>query len=317
MRKIYFIILCFPLMLSAQNQMDKAIANFDDQNYSKAEVQFNAIINQNPNNFKAYEYLGDTYAAQKEWDKAIEVFEYLVEKQPNNPDYNFKYGGTMGLKAKNSNKFTALLMLDDVKKYLKKAADLDPKHVDVRWALLELYLELPGVIGGSVDKSKNYALQLQKISPVDGALAFGRIADYEEDFNTAEKHYKQAVKIGGSITCYNTLIDLYLKNKQYDKALTTTKEAIVNLNHRDFQFRFSQIALKANSRIDEAITTIDTFLDDQNPSKYSKDEALIVKAKLHQKLGQIDEARYCLKQALSYNPDSMQAKTELKRIEQL
>jgi len=317
MRNMFFAILCLPLILSAQNQMDKAIANFDNQNYTKAEIQFKAITNQNPNNFKAYEYLGDTYAAQQEWDKAIEIFKYLLEKQPKNADYSYKYGGSIGMKAKNSNKLTALFLLDDVKKYLKQAADLDSKHVDVRWALLELYLELPGVIGGSIDTAKNYAEQLQNISPVDGALAYGRIADYEEDFNAAEKHYKNAVKIGGSKTCYNKLIDLYMKNSLYDEALAITQDAIKNLNYSDFQFRYAQIALKANSNMNEAIINVDKFIDKYESSKYSIDEALIIKAKLHSRLGQVDEAKFCLKQALVHNPDSTQAKTELQRIEQL
>ncbi|WP_445159317.1 tetratricopeptide repeat protein [Mesohalobacter salilacus] len=317
MRNICFVIFCFPLILSAQNQIEKAIANFDSQNYSKAEVQFKAIINQNPNNFKAYEYLGDTYAAKQEWDKAIKVFEYLLEKQPKNADYNYKYGGSIGMKAKSSNKLTALFLLDDVKKYLKQAANLDVKHIDVRWALLELYLELPGVIGGSIDTAKNYAEQLQNISPVDGALAYGRIADYQDDFNSAEKHFKQAVEIGGSKTCYSKLIDLYVKYQKPDNALHMAKEAIQKLNAKDFNFKYTEIALNFNTKIDNAVKYIDAFIQNHNSSQHSLDEALILKAKLHHKLGQVDEAKFCLTQALAHNPDSIQAKTELKRIQQL
>ncbi len=317
MRNICFVILFFPLILSAQNQIDKAIANFDHQNYSKAEVQFKAIINQNPNNFKAQEYLGDTYAAQKKWDKAIEIFEYLLEEKPNNADYNYKYGGSIGMKAKSSDKFTALFLLSDVKKYLNRSADLDPKHIDVRWALLELYLELPGVIGGSIDKAKNFASQLQNISPVDGELAYGRIADYQDDFNSAEKHFKQAVEIGGSKTCYNKLIDLYYKNSHYDKALLTTKDAIQNLNLIDFNYRYAEIALQSNSNLNEALKNIDLFIENHSSSQITFDKALVLKAKLHHKSGQIDEAKFCLTQALAHNPDSIQAKTELKRIQQL
>lgn len=317
MRNMFLIILSIPIVLSAQNQMDKAIIEFDNKNYTKAETQFKAIVKQNPNHLKAYEYLGDTYAAQQEWGKAIDAFEYLVKKQPDNANFNFKYGGSLGMKAKNSNKFTALFLLDDVKQYLNKAADLDPNHIDVRWALLELYLELPGVVGGSVTKSKNYALQLQNISPVDGDLAFGRIADYEEDFKTAEKHYKNAVHVGGSKTCYSKLIDLYVKYKKPNKALDITKEAIQKLNSNDFNFKYAEMALNSNTNIDDGIMYIDRFIQNYNSTNYSLDKALVLKAKLHYNLGQFKEAKICLREALVVNPDSIQAKTELSRIEQL
>lgn len=297
--------------------MSEAIENYDNKNFSKAEIQFKSIVDKNPNNLNAYEYLGDTYAAQEQWDKAIEVFELLVEKEPNNADFNFKYGGSLGMKAKNSNRFTALFLLDDVKKYLQKAANLDSNHIEVRWALIELYLELPGVIGGSVSKAKNYASQLQKTSPVDGALAYGKIADYEENFEIAEKHYKNAVKIGDSKTCYSKLIDLYIKYDKPDKALLTTDEAFQNLNINDFNFKYAEIAFQFNVKIDEGLDNINAFIKNQSSSDIALDKAFILKAKLHTKLGQLKEAKSCLEQALVHNPDSIQAKNELKHIEQL
>ncbi|MGX1024485.1 tetratricopeptide repeat protein [Psychroflexus sp. MBR-150] len=317
MQKRFVILLLLPVLCIGQTNLDFGIKVFENKEYAKAQSIIEDIAKSEPNNYKAYEYLGDAYAAQHLWDKAINTFEYLIDKQPDNADYNYKYGGSIGMKAKSSDKFTALFLLNDVKKYLKRSADLDPNHIDVRWALLELYLELPGVIGGSIDKAKNYASQLQNISPVDGALAYGRIADYENDFYTAEKHFKKAVEIGGSKTCYNKLIDLYVQNNHYDKALLTTKEAIQNLNHIDFNYRFAAIALQANSNSSQALKNIDVFIKNHNSSLISLDKALILKAKLHYRLGDVDEAKFCLNQALSDNPDSIQAKTELKRIQQL
>ena len=317
MRILALLLVCFTTVLSAQNQRDKAIDNFNSKNYDKAEIQLKAIIKENPNDLIAYEYLGDVYAAQKKWDNAIEIFENLFNQNPDNANYSYKYGGSLGLKAKSSDKFTALFLLSDVKKYLQRAADLDENHIDVRWALLELYLELPGVVGGSVTKAKDYASQLERISPVDGALAFGKIADYEENFKSAETNYLKALKIGGSSICYTKLIELYQKYGKYDKALNYTSQAVDSLNQNNFNFTYAEIAIKSNLNTKTAITYIDKYIQNYNKDSKSLDEAFILKSKLHHQLGQIDEAKFCLQKALAYNPSSAQAKSELQRIEQL
>ena len=131
----------------------------------------------------------------------------------------------MGMLAKESNKFKALGMIGDVRKSFEKAIELNPKHIDARWALIELYLQLPGIVGGSESKANRYANELLNISPVDGYLAKGRIAEYFDRFPTAEKYYKLAVEIGGSRTSYQKLADLY-KNKMNkpEKARATWAE---------------------------------------------------------------------------------------------
>jgi hypothetical protein len=49
------------------------------------------------------------------------------------------------MKAKDSNKFKALGMIDEVKSSFEKAISLNPKHIESRWALIELYIQLPGI----------------------------------------------------------------------------------------------------------------------------------------------------------------------------
>ena len=127
----------------------------------------------------------------------------------NNADYHFYYGGAMGMWAKNASKFKALGLLDDVKLHLKKAAELDPKHVESRWALVQLYTELPGIIGGSLSTARSYAGQLKKISPVDGYLALGYVDEYDKEYSDAEVAYKNAIKVGGSPLTYLKLASLY------------------------------------------------------------------------------------------------------------
>jgi hypothetical protein len=107
-------------------------------------------------------------------------------------------------------------MIDEVEESFLTAAKLDPKHIDSRWALVILYIELPGIIGGSEKKAQKYADELYVLSKVDGYLAKGYIDEYFERYTKAEKNYIKAHEIGNSKTTFQKLYNLYL-NKIKDK----------------------------------------------------------------------------------------------------
>ena len=120
------------------------------------------------------------------------------------------------MKAKESNKFKALGMIDEVEASFLTAAKLDSKHVESRWALVMLYIELPAMIGGSEKKAQKYADELMVLSKVEGYLAKGYIDVYFSRYTKAEIQYKKAHEMGNSKTTFDTLYDLYL-NKLEDR----------------------------------------------------------------------------------------------------
>jgi tetratricopeptide (TPR) repeat protein len=209
----------------AQPDFSAAEKLFQQGNYEQAKVQFEKFLVSHPNHIQAIEYLGDIQGHQKHWEQAMAYYAKLKQLRPSEADYYYKYGGVLGMHAKESNKFKALGMIGDIRKSFEKAIALNPKHIDARWALIELYLQLPGIVGGSEAKAQVYANELEQLSPVDGYLAKGRIAEYFERYKTAEKFYKLAVETGGSKTTYQKLADLY-KNKmnQPEKAKATLAE---------------------------------------------------------------------------------------------
>src|SRR5690606_14483268 len=144
--------------------------------------------------------------------------EKLLRLKPRDANSSYKYGGALGMKAQTVNKFRALSMIGDIREAFEKAILLDPKHLEARWALIELNLKLPAIAGGSIKKANRYANELMGLSPVDGYLALGRIADHEENFKSAEKNYKLAWEKYGSKTGAHKLASLYKKFNKPEKA---------------------------------------------------------------------------------------------------
>ncbi|MDR5591735.1 tetratricopeptide repeat protein [Christiangramia sp. SM2212] len=144
---------------------------------------------------KSIEYLGDIASFEKDWDEAIDYYEDLIEIDPNKAMYNFKLGGAMGMKAYYGSKFQAALMLGDIKEYLRKAAELDPNHIEARRALVELYMQIPSVIGGSKTIAESYASDLDRLNEVDALMADAYIYKIQEYKDLAKNKYNEALRL--------------------------------------------------------------------------------------------------------------------------
>jgi tetratricopeptide (TPR) repeat protein len=202
-------------MIWSQSNFDKAEKLFKEEKFEQSQSLFESVLKTNSSDLKTIEYLGDIAGHYKSWDKAIGYYKKLKLLKPSEADYHYKYGGALGMKAKESNKFKALGMIDEVKASFEKAISLNPKHIESRWALIEIYIQLPGIVGGSESKAIKYSNELLRLSPVDGYLSRGHIEEYFKRYATAEQQYKKAIIAGGSKTSYQKLASLY-KNKMRD-----------------------------------------------------------------------------------------------------
>ena len=218
MKLLASVFLLFPILLFSQS-FEKGEKLFIDGKFDQAQPILESYLKNNPSNLKTIEYLGDIAGYNKSWDKAISYYNNLKTLKPTEANYYYKYGGALGMKSLEVNKFRALGMISEVRSSFEKAIALDPKHIDARWALIELNLKLPGIVGGSESKAIKYSSELREISPVDGYLSRGHIEEYFDRYSNAEQQYKRAILIGGSKVCYQKLADLYKnKMKQPDKA---------------------------------------------------------------------------------------------------
>jgi tetratricopeptide (TPR) repeat protein len=212
MKQLLVIFLLFPLMIWSQSTFDTAEKLFKEEKFDQARPIFENFLKSNPSNLKTIEYLGDIAGRNKSWDTAIGYYKKLKQLKPSEANYHYKYGGALGMKAKESNKFKALGMIDEVKGSFEKAIILNPKHIEARWALIELYIQLPGIVGGSQSKAIKYSNELMRLSPVDGYLSKGHIDEYFKRYTAAEQQFKKAIAISGSKMSYQKLANLY-KNK--------------------------------------------------------------------------------------------------------
>ena len=223
--KNYLFLFLISFHLFSQSNFEKGEKLYAQNKFSEAKINFENHIILFPSDTKTFEYLGDVAGQQKKWDEAIKYYEAIKLQFPKNANYHYKYGGALGMKAKESNKFAALGMIDDVENAFLNATILDKQHIDSRWALVMFYIEIPAIIGGSEKKAQKYADELMALSKVDGYLAKGYIDVYFKRYKNAEIYYKNAHVVGNSNTTFEKLYDLYLiKLKDKTKATQLKQE---------------------------------------------------------------------------------------------
>ncbi len=259
------IILLLPIFTFGQSLFAEVDLLFKSEQYTEAETVLHSLLNNNPNEIKALELLGETYAIQQNWDEAVEIYKHLVEIDVMNANYHYQYGGAMGMKAIRSNKFLALLMINDIKYEFLKASELDVDYIESRWALVVFYMELPGILGGSKKNALLYSDALQKLSPVDGYLSKGYIYETDEDLKLAEEYYKKAIEIGGSITCFQKLTSFYENEGQHEKAISTIEEAHDKLQRNSLNYQLGKVCAAYNLDLDKGEKCLYKYINNHSP----------------------------------------------------
>lgn len=298
----------FVLLLSSFSFSQTSIANAEaflaQKDYVKVQNEMTAFLKSNPNDNDAIELLGDAYGHQKKWDKAIVQYQILTQKQPNNANYHYKYGGALGMKALSISKIKALGIIGDVKDAFLKAAQLDSKHIEARWALVELYVSLPGIVGGSFSKALNYAEELEKLSKVDGYLAKGYVYEYDDEPELAEKYYRLAIKIGGSVTCYEKLTNFYETQKQPEKAIGNLEEAKDKHQRNAMHYQIGKVCADYNIQLDKGENMLKVYLSNHTAKDgVPKEWAYYRLAQIHKHKNNKDEAMIWINKAITGLPE--------------
>lgn len=292
MKYILFLLLV-PVLCFSQESIEHINVLIKAKEFKKAEVEALEHIKKYPNNLNAIELLGDAYGYQENWDKAIKVYQKLVKLKPNIANYHYKYGGVLGMKAL-GNKFKAIGFIGDVKDAFLTAAQLDKNHIEARWALVELFIQLPGIFGGSKTKAIQYAQELEALSKVDGYLAKGYLYEYDDEPILAEKYYKKAIVEGGSLTCYNKLTAFYESENKPQAALNTIEQAHKKYQRNALHYQIGKVAAEYNVELDKGEKCLNIYL-----LNYSAKDG-VPKAWAHYRLAQIHTLKQNKTKALKH-----------------
>ena len=166
MNNTLFFLLIFPVFMFSQSVSKDSLIKIHKTNNLNQEVLIK---------------LGEEYAAEKDWEKAIYYYDKLVNIDPENSDYLYRLGGTQAAYSEVVNKFRVLSIVNSAKKNLIKSATLDTNHIYSRWALVQILTELPKFLGGNKTTALDYSKEIYDISKIHGLLAYYYIYNFQKN----------------------------------------------------------------------------------------------------------------------------------------
>ena len=166
MNNTLFFLLIFPVFIFSQSVSKDSLIKIHKTNNLNQEVLIK---------------LGEEYAAEKDWEKAIYYYDKLVNIDPENSDYLYRLGGTQAAYSEVVNKFRVLSIVNSAKKNLIKSATLDTNHIYSRWALVQILTELPKFLVGNKTTALDYSKEIYDISKIHGLLAYYYIYNFQKN----------------------------------------------------------------------------------------------------------------------------------------
>ncbi|WP_438481603.1 tetratricopeptide repeat protein [Oleiharenicola lentus] len=132
---------------------------------------------------------------QKKTKEAIDYAEKATKADPTKPEYFSQLGIALANRMNEVNFMQMAALSGKMKKAFEKSIELDPKHVPGLIGLARFYVNAPEIAGGSTAKAKTYAERIKAIDPLLGEVELGRIAEKDENFAEALRHYDAALTL--------------------------------------------------------------------------------------------------------------------------
>jgi tetratricopeptide (TPR) repeat protein len=200
-----------------------------DQKYDEAKTEVQALVKKDAKDDAALHCMGMIYISQDKANDAIPWFEKAIDANPNVSAHHLWLGNAVGDVAQTASKFKQPFMARRVKAEFEKAAALDPASIDARHGLIQFYSMAPGIMGGSMDKAREQAHEIEKLNVMRGHIELATLLEHDKDLAGTEKEYLAAVAaMPDSTAGYNSLGNFYRRQRRFPEAVATYEKLLKN-----------------------------------------------------------------------------------------
>jgi tetratricopeptide (TPR) repeat protein len=294
--------------------LEQAIHHYQKGEYSKAVDMLSPMAKKGDTTPETLFWLAKSYLKSREWDKAVSAMEKAVEMKPKSAAYHLWLGRAYGARAENR-----VFGFNDARRLLRefrKANELDPNDIGIRFDLLEFYAQAPGIVGGGEEKAWAEAESIAKLDPPAGYTARATIYERKEKWDLAEKEYAEAVRnYPGNPNVHKDMAQFLFSRGNFEGALKNARNAL-ELESDSAQALFleavSQIRLgidleKAKKSLEKLSSGL---LGDEDPAR---EDVYYWQAVLYDRENDREKAKATFEKALEVNPAHGVTKDYLKK----
>jgi len=250
-------------------------------------------------------------------DAAAALFEKAVAQNPKSAEAHYWLGTAYGSQAQKASIFGQASLASKLREEFEKAVELDPNHLDARFALLQFYTVAPGFMGGSYDKAFAQAAEIKKRDPLMGHRASAFIYSNQKKTDEAKKEYLDEVKeFPQSALAHVDLGVFYFASKNYQGAGEQYETALkLDPAYMPACFRAGQLVIFNNGNLAHGEELLRKYLT-YTPKN---DEPPLARAhywlgRIFETQGKKAEAKASFATSLKLNPRQKDVAEALKRV---
>jgi tetratricopeptide (TPR) repeat protein len=311
--KISIFLLLLALLPGSQSSgaLDKAIRLYEEGEFKQAVNLLLQLSDSSPADPNVKLWLAKSFLKIRKWNDAVHELEKAVRFQPSNAQYHLWLGRACGARASHSIFFTAIRWAQRVVKEFETARSLAPNDLDVRFDLLEYYLNAPGIVGGGSDKAEAEAQAISKLDPAKGYTARATIFQKNKNWDLAKKELTQAtIDYPNDADAYKDLAIYLLDRKDFRGALDYAKKTLaLDSESKPARLIVAASLTRQQADLDQAARTLSELaagtLGENDPAF---EEVYYWLGECHLAKGNKAKARESFERALAFNPDYDKAK---------
>ncbi len=160
-----------------------------DEHVAEAATQAARIAAEQPATAVGAYFRGCGLLAARRYGDAEGQFARVAELAPSNAIAHYWRGRAAGEGAAVASMFKQIGLARTAKAEFERAVQLDPDYLDAREGLMQYYLLAPGVAGGSKDKAKEQAREIERRAPYRGGFVVAALSTRLKDREGAVRTY--------------------------------------------------------------------------------------------------------------------------------
>ncbi|HEX3684511.1 MAG TPA: tetratricopeptide repeat protein [Bryobacteraceae bacterium] len=207
--------------------------------------------------------LGRNYFMLGDFKKASAYLEKAAAAEPGNSEYLDWLGRAYGRRAETSNPLMAPGFALKARTAFERAVELDGTNRDALSDLFDYYLSAPGFLGGGYDKAGAVASRMTAVDPSEGYFAEAKLAQKNQQYQTAEQHLRQAVAIAPHEMGHLIALARFLANRGRtgDSDAVFQQAEKINPNAPKLWYARADVLIKQKRNLDEAKTLLQKYVN--------------------------------------------------------
>jgi tetratricopeptide (TPR) repeat protein len=260
---------------------------------------------------------GRAAMARNDADAAATIFEKAVAQNPKSAEAHFLLGSAYGSQAQKASIFGQASLASKTKDEFERAVELDPNHLEARFALVQYYVMAPGFMGGSYDKAFEQTAEIKKRDPLMAHRSAAFIYSHQKKTEEAKKEYFAEVQeFPKSARAHYDLGLFHVSEKNYKAAFDEYQNALkLDAAYMPAHFRIGQLSVQSSAdyaRGEEALRKYLAYTPKSDEPSLARAHYWL--GQIFEKQGKKAEAKASFATSLKLNPNQKDVAEALKRV---